>query len=95
MIKTPRELAEELLQLTHEYSLLSEKFAEYLTLEANYFHEHRHEHKSDTSVLKAWNRTEDGISQAVCKMKIKSHEKKMSAIRTVMRLQDTEARNIL
>lgn len=92
-MKPPAELATELFDLSHLYSILSSKYADLIVKQADYFNTHRNEFKSDTACDRAFLRTEDGISMVVIKQKLKSNEKKMSAIRTLLRHSQTEALN--
>lgn len=94
-MKTPREYITELEELTDQFSKLSEQWAGLIKYQADYFHLHRAEHKSDNACQKEFDRTEEGVKMQVCKAKLKSKEKQMSAIKTALRLLDTEARNLL
>ena len=91
----PHQLVEELLNLTHEYSKLAEAWADCIAYQAQFFNEKRQDYKSDNACQKAFDFTERGISMQVIKAKLKSKEKRMSAIRTAVRLAEVEARNIL
>ena len=94
-MKTPNEYIDELESLTHQFSKLSEHWADLITYQAEYYNEHRKEHKSDTAVQRAFERTDKGIEMQVTKAKLKSKEKQMSTIKTALRLQDTQARNLM
>lgn len=94
-MKTPQELIVELESLTDQFSKLSEMWADLVREQADYYHKYRAEHKSDTAVQKAFDRTEKGIEMQVCKAKLRSKEKRMSFIKTALRLMETEARNLL
>lgn len=94
-MKTPREYLQELETATDHFSRLSEHWADLITYQAQYFGEHRAEHKSDNATQKAFDRTEKGIEMQVVKAKLKSKEKQISTIKTAMRLLETEARNII
>lgn len=91
---TPRQLSNELMKLSDQFSKLSEAFAGYLKVQADYFVTNRPNHKSDTSTQRAFETTEAGVNMSVLRVKIKSNEKKMSAIKTRLRLLETEGRNI-
>ena len=93
-MKTPHEYLDELDRITAEFAKLSEIYADLITYQAEYYGLHREEHKSDTAVQRAFDRTENGIKMQVVKMKLKSKEKQLSTIRTALRLLDLEARNI-
>jgi len=94
-MKTPNEYIDELERTTHQFSQLSEMWADLITYQAQYFGEHRYEHKSDNACQKAFDRSEKGIEMQVCKAKLKSKEKQMSTIKTALRLLDTQARNLM
>ena len=91
---TPHEYIDQLENITHQFSKLSEAWADLITYQAQYFGEHRHEHKSDNACQKAFDRSEKGIEMQVVRAKLKSKEKSMSTIKTALRLLDLEARNI-
>ena len=95
MEKTPHELVEELLVLTHEFSRLSEMWAESIKKQADFFHENRINYKSDNACQKDFDRTDNGVQMQIIKAKLKSKEKRMSAIRTAVRLAESEARNLM
>ncbi len=94
-MKTPRQYLEELETATDHFSRLSEHWADLIIYQAQYYGKHRHEHKSDTAVQRAFDRTEKGIEMQITRAKIKSKEKQISTIKTAMRLLDSEARNII
>lgn len=93
-MKTPHEYIDELEELTDHFAKLSERWADLMTYQAEYFAEHRNEHKSDNACQKAFDRSEKGITMQIVKAKLKSKTQQMSTIRTALRLLDTEARNI-
>lgn len=93
-MRTPNEYIEELELLTHQFAKLSEAWADLITYQAQFFGEHRHEHKSDNACQKAFDRSEKGIEMQIVKAKLKSKQQQMSTIRTALRLLDTQARNL-
>lgn len=93
MEKTPRQYAKELMVLSDEYSKLSALYADCIKDQAKFFHENRDKHKSDNATQKAFELTERGIVMTVAKLKLKSKEKEMSSIKTMLRLLETEAKN--
>lgn len=94
-MKTPNEYIDELERLTDQFSKLSEAWADLITYQAEYYHKHREEHKSDTAAQRAFDRTEKGIEMQIVRAKLKSKEKQMSTIKTALRLLDTQARNLM
>lgn len=94
-MRTPREYIDELETLTDQYSKLNEYWASLMKVQADFFEVYRESYKSDNACQKAFDRTNDGVQMQITKAKIKSHEKKMSTIKTALRLLDSEARNLL
>ena len=93
MDKTPQQLAEERLMIAEEYALLGQRKVELMYKRAEYYNENRQEHKSDASVMRAWEVTEDGLDLMVIKEKMKSKEHRLSAIRTLLEVANKEAFN--
>lgn len=94
MQKTPHQLAEERIGLSEEYSRYSGLFADLIKKRAEHYKAERDNHKSDTSVERAWERTDEGIQMTIIKLKLKSIEKKLSATNTMLRLMENEAKNL-
>lgn len=94
MEKTPRQLAEDRITLSEEYSRYSGIYADLIKKQADYFNAERKDHKSDNATQKAFDATEDGVKIAQVKQKLKTIEKKMSAINTLLRLLENEAKNL-
>ena len=91
---TPNEYIDRLEILTDQFSKLSEVWADLIVYQAEYYHTYRKDHKSDTALQRAFERTEKGIEMQVVKAKLKSKEKQMSTIKTALRLLDTQAHNL-
>lgn len=91
---TPREMSDERLRLAEEYSKYSGEWAKLVKAQADFFHEQRDTHKSDTSCQRAFERTDDGVKMTVVKQKLKSIEKTMSALNTALRLAENESKNL-
>ena len=66
-------------------AILQKKPATWNTLRPNY--------KSDTACEKAWEKTSEGIEEMSLKLMIKSAEKMMSALRSIIRVHETQAKN--
>ena len=94
MERNPHQLAEARITLAEEYSRYSGQFAEMVKAQAQFFKDHRVEHKSDTATQRAFELTEDGVKMTIIKMKLKSIEKTMSAYNTFLRLKENEAKNL-
>ena len=94
MEKTPYQLAEERIGLAEEYSRYSGIFAELVRKRAEHYKKERPNHKSDTSVEREWEMTDDGVLMTTVKLKLKSIEKKLSATNTMLRLLENQAKNL-
>ena len=93
-MKTPRELSEQLMQLSADYSKYAGLYADHLTKQANFFNANRPNYKSDNATQKAFDSSQEGVTMNVLKLKLKAIEKEMSAIKTHLRLLENEAKNI-
>jgi len=91
----PVELSEKLVLMAHEYSERSDELADILVLKPAKWLHMRSQEKSATDTDRLWDATEDGMKETRIKLKMKSLEKLMSAIRTRLRIQEVEARNIV
>lgn len=93
-MKTPHELANDLMLLAEQFSRYSGEYAEHIKIQADFCNAHREAYKSDTATQRAFDSTDSGVKMAVLKMKLKALEKKMSAIRTFLRHAEVEAKNL-
>lgn len=93
-MKTPRELAEERIGLAEEYSRYSGLYAESIRKQAQFFKDHRGEHKSDTATQRSFELTEEGILMVTVKLKMKAIEKHLSATATMLRLCENESKGL-
>ncbi len=94
MTKTPHQLAEERMGMAEEYSRYSGEYAKLIKKQADYFNTNRENHKSDTATQRAFDATDDGVTMAVVKLKLKSIEKQLSASNTMLRLMENEAKSL-
>lgn len=90
---TPMQLAEERLKLSDSYSKAGEKLVSIMRLYALYYEAFRPTVKSDAALERKWELTLDGLDMMEIKMKLKTIEKKMSAISTMLNVRNNEARN--
>ena len=90
----PRDLSNKLMQLSADYGVYAGKFADHLKLQADFFNTNRSNFKSDNATQKAFDATKEGVTMNILKLKLKAVEKEMSAIKTHLRLLETEAKNI-
>ena len=93
-IITPRELSMERLELSQQYSEYAGKLARLLKVEADFFNQNRGKHKSDNATQKVFDATPDGVSMNAIKIKLKSIDKRISAIAMHFKLLENEAKNI-
>lgn len=91
-METPRQLAEKRLLLSEEFSKYSGILASLLKKQAEYYNAHRPDFKSDTAVQRAFDVTEDGVTLNVVKLKLKSLQMEMSAIKTMLDTLTEEAK---
>jgi hypothetical protein len=93
-MKTPRELSEELLTLSGEYSNKTDELNELLDLKADNWESLRKLVKSDASCDKKWEALPEGKRERRLRLLLKSYEKRMSAIKTSIQVMEGEARSI-
>lgn len=92
-METPNEIALNILKMTDEYAKLGERLNELKGLYAMWWEGSRQDYNSDSSAEKAWDLTKEGIEMAEIKLKMKVKEKRMSALKTYLRVLENEARN--
>lgn len=90
----PHEMANRRLELSEEYSRLSDEFAQHYKFQAEFFNLNRDKYKSDNATQKAFDATTDGVRMVILKLKLKSIEKTMSALNTALRLAENQAKNL-
>lgn len=93
-MKTPHTLAEENLTLSEQYSQYSGELAKLTKVEGEYYKVERPQHKSDTSVARAFQTSEEGIKMTIVKLKLKSIEKQMGANKLMIEVASNEARGL-
>lgn len=93
-MKTPHELANNILLLSQEYSTYSGELAKLTKVEGEYYKQERPQHKSDTSVARAFQTTDEGIKMVILKLKLKSLEKEMSSTKVYLEVLANEARGL-
>jgi hypothetical protein len=89
---TPNEVAEEVTRKAGMYEHNAEKLAGILERKPAIWNEMRKEQKSDTATDRLWDATDDGINEMKLRLAMKSQEKKMSALKTQLRVMEGEAR---
>lgn len=93
-MKTPHEMAEDLITLSEEYSRFAGQYADHIKLQADHFNTFRENYKSDTATQRAFDATPAGVKLVILKLKLKALEKQMSSLRTFLRLAENEAKNL-
>jgi len=92
-MKTPKQLAEERLIIADQYAKLGERKVQLKRLRAKHYDDYREDYTSDAGVKRAWERTEEGLELMEIKEKMKSKDHKMSALFTMIKVMESEARN--
>jgi hypothetical protein len=92
--KNPHQIADERIGMAEEYSRYSGEYAKLIKKQADFFNANRSKHKSDTATQRAFESTEDGVTMAVIKLKLKSIEKQLSASNTMLRLMENESKGL-
>lgn len=93
-MKTPHQIADEMLDLSQAYSTYSGEMAKLTHSEAEHFKTNRELYKSDTACERAFLLTEEGIKMTVIKLKLKSLEKTMGANKVYLEVLANEARGL-
>lgn len=94
-MESPHKIASDVVEMAGHFARGSELYAKYFKKRADYFHENRPKHKSDNATEKAFDRTEDGVVMVELKMKLKSLSAQISANKTLLRVLEQEAKNIM
>ncbi len=91
----PHQLAEDVVTLAGEYQTMSEELVDTLKFKAQKWAILRAEEgcTSDTQAERKWASTPSGLREMQLKILLKAYEKKMSAIKAMLRVLETEARN--
>lgn len=93
-MRTPPQLAEDLMLLSEQYSAYSGELAKLTKVEGEYYKAERPNVKSDTAVQRQFQTTDDGIRMQIVKLKIKSLEKQMSATKVFIEVATNMARGL-
>lgn len=92
-MNTPNEVAEERVRLAGEYARDTELLTNILTQKAVLWMQLRENYNSDTATDRAWNATPLGLDEMKLKLRMKSSEKMMSALKSQLEVMEGEARN--
>jgi hypothetical protein len=90
---TPGELSEILMHLSADYAHKTTDFTTVLMKKAKAWPKLRGRKESDKQADKAWDATLEGRLETSLRLELKSLEKLMSAIKSHLRVKETEARN--
>ena len=85
--------AEDRARLSGEYSFWTGILEDILQRKPKVWNEMRSKHKSDKACDKEFEATDDGINEVVIRLKLKLIEKLISALSTLIRLAEGQARN--
>ncbi len=94
-INLPDKAANDAAILAGEYAWVAQQLSEILSKKSAIWLEMRKNHKSDTSCEREYQTTSDGIKEIQLKLTEKSITKMMSALRSIVRICEQEARNII
>jgi hypothetical protein len=92
-MKTPREMAEYKLKLSNDFSRLGERLAQIKIERVDLWFKIREVVKSDKQADIKYEATPLGLEEMTTKLKMKCKEKEISAINTMFRVCENEARN--
>lgn len=91
--QTPSQLAQSRLIIADNYGKLGERVVELMRLRALYYQSFRDSVKSDAALDRKFELTNEGLELMEVKMKQRSLEHKLSAIRTLLEVKNNEAHN--
>lgn len=92
---TPRELAEERIQLAGEYQKFSGDLEIILLKKPRAWLDLRATTNSDAAADKLWQASDDGLQETIIRIRLKAIEKKLSSLRTMLEVLQGEARNVM
>ena len=92
--QNPHESAEDCAVLAGEFAWVCSQLEEIIARKPQIWNQMRIDLKSDTACERKWEATEDGINEVGLRLRMKSIEKMMSALRTLVRLATTQAINL-
>ena len=93
MTKTPKELAQDRLDLAYQHAKQGERLVQIKKIKAKSWQKLREDSKSVTEADRKWEATDDGIEEMEIKMSMKSKELRMQALKTYIDVLNTEAFN--
>jgi len=90
---SPHELADKKFELTGEYSFFAGQLEDILVRKPAVWNAKRSDFKSDAACDRWWEATEDGINETGLRIRMKRIEKEISAINSLLRVAEGEAKN--
>lgn len=95
MTTAPHEMAQEVVDLAGQYQRDSEELSQILTVKAVKWAMWRSEDgcTSDKQADKKWDASREGVREMQLRLTLKASEKKMSALKSMLRILEGEARN--
>ncbi len=90
----PAECAEYVVSLTGWYATYSGRKEILEGLSVDFFNKKRQDYKSDKACERAWDFTTEGRELVSLNLKLKKIEKMISAFKTLLRLKESEAKNL-
>lgn len=93
-VQNPHGAAEDQAILAGEYSFLCSQLEDVLMGKPNWWNITRKDFKSDTACEKAWQETPNGLLEMGLRLRLKSIEKMMSALKSLIRMAEAEMHNI-
>lgn len=92
---SPHECARDLAVLAGEYSYALGRWEAILQRKPAMWSEMRKSFKSDTSCERAWEATSDGMAESGLRLRSRSIERMMSALKSLIRIAESESRNLM
>lgn len=90
--KTPGQLSDELMDLSYQYSEMSDRLAMVLNIKREKWLLFREEVTSDKQAERIWEGTSAGIEEMQLRLKMKANERMMSAIKKYIEVKTNEAK---
>lgn len=92
---SPHAMAEKVVSLAGDYQTMSEELVDTLKFKASKWATIRAEEgiTSDTQAERKWASTPSGLREMQLKILLKAYEKQMSALKAMLRVMETEAKN--
>lgn len=93
-MNNPHTLADERMTLSAEYASLSERLGDIMSIRALEWPLIRDKTTSDAQADRIWERSQVGIEEVKVRLRLRSIDKRFSAIKTMLEVLSNEARNL-